>query len=126
MLTDEQKLQVQRLAADIAPLKTGFPKWNPELSAGTFFPDNKDLKAMAEKVQPFSFNKPDGPLFSSPKNILKTIFFYVFQPAMKKLFTKQMLFNEYVWLLANTVAFQNQKIQDLEKQLNDINKKHLR
>ena len=124
MLTKEQIVTINKLSLKYAPLKEGFPKWNPETVDSVFFPDTNDLRAIAEKVEPFSFQLHANQTAVSPKYVCKYMFVRFLQPLLRMLFKRQMFFNEYMWLLANTVAQQNQKIMSLEAIIYEIQKKH--
>jgi hypothetical protein len=124
MITEEQSAKIKELSLKYAPLKHGFPKWDPSEVRPECFPDSNDLKAIAEKVEPINFQLHANQISISLKTVTKYIFVRVLQPMIKLLFKRQMFFNEYMWLLANTVAMQNQKIMSLEAKLNEMEKKH--
>jgi hypothetical protein len=124
MISEEQKAKIRDLSIKYAPLKEGFPKWDPSEISSINFPDTNDLKAIAEKVEPISFQLHSDNIFTSPKTFCKFVFVRFCQPMLRLIFKRQMFFNEYMWLLSNTVAMQNQKIISLEVKLNEIQKKY--
>jgi len=120
VLSYEQKLKIDDLVQKYLLLKAEFPKWNSKDGPTEFFPDREDIKAIADLVQPFAYAKPTERLFCSPKIFFRHLFVRMAQPFLRLLFTRQTQFNEHIWLLANTIAVQNEKIRDLEKKLNDF------
>ncbi len=120
MLSEEQKSKIEQLSQKYEPLLRNFPTWDSTKSHVILFPDTNDLRAIAEKVEPFNFGIHGNHNPKSVKHFAKLFFIRFIQPLSKILFKRQMLFNEYMWLLANTVAAQNQMIRDLEKRLNEL------
>jgi hypothetical protein len=124
MATEELKIQIDELAKKYATLKEGLPSWDGNNKYTNQFPDFNDLRYMASKVQPLSITTPDKPYFTNIKIFVKHLYTRWIQPLLQKVFKEQMLFNEYTWLLANTVAIQNQKIAELEEKINEFKSKN--
>ena len=118
MLTQEQKTIISSEAVKTEMLLKKFPDWKFN-TRGETFPTANDVKAIAGNIQIFDNYVTWEQVQSSPKRMIKYFVFKCFHTLFKPFFRKQLILNEYVWLLAGTVARQNERIANLEQKLNE-------
>lgn len=117
MLSKDQIHRINELNDQYEIHASIFPKVKLEVDERYQFPAPHDLQNIARLSRSMELTYPDSKEMHVPKVWLKYLVIRLLNPVLSRLFKRQMIFNDYVWFLANALKQQDLRIKNLEERL---------